>query len=36
MNVQQKLSSVSKKDNAFHIAQAKPFKIFGLNVKSDD
>ncbi len=35
MNVQQKLSSVSQKDNASDIAQARPIKIFGLNLKSD-
>jgi hypothetical protein len=35
MNVQQKLSYVSQKDNASYIAQARPIRIFGLNLKSD-
>jgi hypothetical protein len=35
MNVRQKLISVSQKDNASDIAQARPLKIFGLNLKSD-
>ncbi len=35
MNMQRKLSPVSQKDNASDIAQARPIKIFGLNLKSD-
>jgi hypothetical protein len=35
MNVQRKLSSVSQKNNASDIAQARPIKIFDLNLKSD-
>jgi hypothetical protein len=35
MNVRQKLSSFSQKDNASDIAQARPIKIFGLNLKSE-
>ncbi len=35
MNVQQKLSSVSQKDNASDIAHARSIQIFGLNLKSD-
>jgi hypothetical protein len=30
-----KLSSVSQRDNAFDIEQARPIKIIGLNLKSD-
>jgi hypothetical protein len=35
MNVQQKLSSVSQKDNASDIAQARTIQILDLNLKSD-
>jgi hypothetical protein len=35
MNVRQKLSSVSQKDNASDKAQAQPIKILSLNLKCD-